>query len=84
MTIFSNQNTRLQQETPSQHCDCLCLLQLNTMLFFNNCIMFSIAGGAICELIIASVFVHTLENLRAISESGNILWNRTEVHSAVL
>jgi hypothetical protein len=32
----------------------------------------------------ALVFVRALENLRAISESGNILLYRTEVQSAVL
>jgi len=41
--------------------------------------MFSIAEGAITEEISASVFVHALQNLQAISESGNILLNRTEV-----
>ena len=46
--------------------------------------MFSIAEGANTEVIIASVFVHALENLRAISESGNILLNRREVQSNVL
>jgi hypothetical protein len=42
------------------------------------------AEGAITKVIIASVFDHTLENLQAISESGNILLNRTEVQSIIL
>jgi hypothetical protein len=46
--------------------------------------MFSIAGGAITKLIIASISVCGLENLQAISESGNILLNRTEAHSTLL
>ena len=86
MTIFSKQNTGLQQETPSQHCDCLCLWQLHskTLLFYNRCFMFSIAGGAVTEVMIASVFDHALEKLGAISESGNILLNGREVQSTVL
>jgi len=46
--------------------------------------MFSIAEGAVTEVKIASAFVHALENLQAISESGNILLNRKEVQSSVL
>jgi hypothetical protein len=46
--------------------------------------MFSIARCEITEFIIASVFVSTLENLWAISESGNIVLNRTDAQSAVL
>jgi len=29
---FSNQNTGLQQETPSQHCDCLHMWQLHSKI----------------------------------------------------
>jgi hypothetical protein len=86
MTIFSTQYTGLQHETPSEDCDFLCLWQLHSkiLLFLNNCILFSVARGAIFKLIIASIFVCALDNLWAISEVGNILLNRTEVQSAVL
>ena len=46
--------------------------------------MFSIVGGAITKLMIASISVCALENPQAISESGNILLNRTEAQSSVL
>jgi hypothetical protein len=46
--------------------------------------MFSIAGGASTKLMIACISVYGLENLRAISESGNILLNRTEAQSTLL
>ena len=54
------------------------------MCSFCTTALFSIAGHAITELMIDSVFVRALENMRAISESGNILLYRTEVQSAVL
>jgi hypothetical protein len=46
--------------------------------------MFSVVGGASTKLMIASTSVYGLENLQAISESGNILSNRTEAQSTVL
>ena len=53
-------------------------------VILNNCIMFSIAGGAVTKLMIASISVCGLENLQAISESGNILLNRTYAQSTDL
>ena len=46
--------------------------------------MFSIAGDAITKLMIAFISVCGLENLQAISQSGNILLNRKEAHFTVL
>jgi len=51
--------------------------QYNTVLFFNTCITFSIALGAIHK--VASVFVRTVQNLQVTSESWNNVLNRKEV-----
>jgi hypothetical protein len=59
-------------------------LHSKTHCYFLTTALFSIAEGAITELMIASVFDRAPENLRATSESGNILLYRTEVQSAVL
>ena len=84
---FSNQNTELQQETPLQHCVSLHHWQIHneTLLCLNTCIVFSIAAGAaVTKLMIGSVFICTLEHFQAISQSGNIILNRTDTHFVVL
>jgi hypothetical protein len=80
---FSNKNTGLQQETSAQHCDCFHMWQLHSkiLLFLNACIMLSIAWRAIAEF--AFVFGREAQNLRAISESGNIVLNKREVQYAL-
>jgi hypothetical protein len=60
--------TILLCKTPSTH--------FSARSSLNYEILFSIAGGAITESTIALAFVHALENLWAISESGNILLYR--------